>query len=91
MAFFYLHKICLEYPWGLPFARDLAWNANCKNTPRKPKAWPGATLLFVGGRENEEGEKIWSVVTVLCKLKTRHKSKDFMKCQPGGQVGESLL
>lgn len=91
MTFFYLHEICWEYLWGFPLTRDPAGNANCRNTPRNPKPWPGATLLFGEvGTENKEGEKIWAVVTMLCKLKTRHKPKDFLKCQPRGQVGKSL-
>jgi len=66
---FYLYKICLEYPWGFPFKRDFGLNVNCKNTPRKQKAWPAATLLSGGGRENTAREKICSIITMLSKEK----------------------
>lgn len=79
-----IYFICWEYPWGLPLTRDLAGNANCKNTPRKPKAWPGATLLSGGGTEDKEGEKIWSVVTMLCKLGKQTQIQRFLQMPAQG-------
>lgn len=85
---FYLHKICLEYPWGFPFKRDFGLNVNCKNTPRKQKAWPVATLLFGGGEKTRRERKYTLQSQCFWQKKNRHKSNAFLKCQNRGQVGK---
>lgn len=84
----YLHKICLENPWGFPFVRDFGLNVNCKIPPRKLEVWPAATLLFGGERKQGERENMLCNHNAFERKKNRHKSNAFLKCQNRGQIGK---
>lgn len=73
--FFYLLGISLGV---FPRQETLLGMQTARTPQGNQKAWPGATLLFVVGEtENNEGEKIWSVVTTFCKLKNQTQIQGF--------------